>query len=128
MKDRKIAVKGITLIALVVTIVVLLILAGITIGTLTGDKGIVNEANLAKKQAEIVALEEQIEAAILIAKQKYREPTLEQVIAEIEKIDTVDNVDKESGDIISTLGYIIKEKLNDYLEKTNLPSEDEINP
>ena len=128
MKGRKIAAKGITLIALVVTIVVLLILAGITIGTLTGDKGIVNEANLAKKQAEIVALEEQIEAAILIAKQKYREPTLEQVIAEIEKIDTVDNVDKESGDIISTLGYIIKEKLNDYLEKTNLPSEDEINP
>lgn len=32
--------KGITLIALVITIIVLLILAGITIATLTGDNGI----------------------------------------------------------------------------------------
>ena len=33
--------KGITLIALVITIIVLLILAGITIATLTGDNGII---------------------------------------------------------------------------------------
>ena len=32
--------KGITLIALVITIIVLLILAGVTIATLTGDNGI----------------------------------------------------------------------------------------
>ena len=36
--------KGITLIALVVTIVVLLILAGVSIGTLTGDNGIIGQA------------------------------------------------------------------------------------
>lgn len=40
---------GITLIALVVTIIVLLILAGITIGTLTGDNGIISKANEAKE-------------------------------------------------------------------------------
>ena len=31
--------KGITLIALVITIIVLLILAGVTVATLTGDNG-----------------------------------------------------------------------------------------
>ena len=34
-------VKGITLIALVITIIVLLILAGVTIATLTGDNSII---------------------------------------------------------------------------------------
>ena len=36
--------KGITLIALVITIIVLLILAGVTIATLTGDNGILTKA------------------------------------------------------------------------------------
>ena len=39
--------QGITLVALVITIIVLLILAGITIGTLSGDNGILN--NTGKK-------------------------------------------------------------------------------
>ena len=38
--------KGITLIALVVTIVVLLILAGASIAMLTGNNGIITQANL----------------------------------------------------------------------------------
>ena len=37
--------KGITLVALVVTIVILLILAGITIASLTGDNGSIMEWN-----------------------------------------------------------------------------------
>lgn len=41
--------NGITLIALVITIVVLIILSAVTIGSLTGKKGIVTQANLAKK-------------------------------------------------------------------------------
>ena len=41
--------EGITLIALVITIIVLLILAGITIATLTGDNGILTKVNEAKK-------------------------------------------------------------------------------
>ena len=40
--------NGITLIALVITIIVLLILAGVTIATLTGDNGILTQANKAK--------------------------------------------------------------------------------
>lgn len=45
--------EGITLIALVITIIVLLILAGITIATLTGDNGILTKINEAKEQTEI---------------------------------------------------------------------------
>ena len=40
--------KGITLIALVVTIVVLLILAGTSISMLTGENGIINQAQTAQ--------------------------------------------------------------------------------
>lgn len=45
--------EGITLIALVITIIVLLILAGITIATLTGNNGILTKTNEAKEQTEI---------------------------------------------------------------------------
>ena len=45
--------KGITLIALVVTIVIILILAGITVGMVTSDNGILKETKNAKEQAEI---------------------------------------------------------------------------
>lgn len=42
--------RGITLIALVITIIVLLILAGITISMLTGENGILNKASKAKEE------------------------------------------------------------------------------
>ena len=51
--------KGVTLIALVVTIVVLLILAGVSIAMLTGDNGIITKAQEAKEKTEQAALEEQ---------------------------------------------------------------------
>ena len=44
--------KGITLIALVITIIVLLILAGVTIAMLTGDNGILTKTNQAKINTE----------------------------------------------------------------------------
>ena len=53
--------KGITLIALVITIIVLLILAGVTIATLTGDNGILTKANEAKTRTNEKDEEEQIE-------------------------------------------------------------------
>lgn len=50
MKLRK--EKGITLIALVITIIVLLILAGITIATLTGENGILKKASKAGEETK----------------------------------------------------------------------------
>ena len=45
--------KGITLIALVITIIVLLILAGVSIAMLTGQNGILSQAQNASTQTEI---------------------------------------------------------------------------
>ncbi len=53
--------KGITLIALAVTIVVMLILAGISITALTGDNGLIENAIWAAFAQEMTALKEQIE-------------------------------------------------------------------
>ena len=50
--------KGITLIALVVTIIVLLVLAGISIVMLTGQNGILNRANEAKEKTGVAQKEE----------------------------------------------------------------------
>lgn len=44
--------KGITLIALIITIIVLLILAGISIATLTGENGILTKASKAKEKTK----------------------------------------------------------------------------
>ena len=49
---KKTNVKGITLIALVVTIVVLLILAGVSIAMLTGENGIITQSQNAKVETE----------------------------------------------------------------------------
>ena len=57
--------KGITLIALIVTIIVLLILAGITIGAITGDNGIINQAQSAKTENERSDIEEQINVIVI---------------------------------------------------------------
>ena len=52
--------KGITLIALVVTIIILIILAGISISTLTGKNGILNQANSAKIMTIVSGIKEEI--------------------------------------------------------------------
>lgn len=55
---------GITLIALVITIIVLLILAGITISTLTGQNGILTQATNSKEKNEIARVEETVRLAV----------------------------------------------------------------
>ena len=60
--------KGITLIALVITIIVLLILAGVTISMLTGENGILNQATNAKNATDKSEFEEQVSLAVMAAK------------------------------------------------------------
>ena len=57
--------KGITLLALVITIIFLLILAGVTIATLTGDNGLIKRAQDAKIATEIASIKEEIQTDIL---------------------------------------------------------------
>ena len=57
--------KGITLIALVITIIILLILAAVTIATLTGDNGILTKAKDAKETTNIEAAKEKINLEVM---------------------------------------------------------------
>ena len=59
MQKRNENTRGITLIALVITVIVLLILAGVTIGSLTGDNGILTRAKEAKEKTEQAQKEEE---------------------------------------------------------------------
>ena len=56
--------KGITLIALVITIIVLLILAGVSIAMLTGDNGILTQAGNAQTATREAEIKEAISLAV----------------------------------------------------------------
>lgn len=113
--------KGITMVALVVTIVVLLILASITLAALSGDDGIINNAQKAKEETEIAQWEEKIDAAIIDAENKHRDPTLDDVIEELIKdgiIEDESKVDRNTGAITTKEPvHTIEGKLDDYLDK-----------
>ena len=60
--------KGITLIALVITIIILLILAGVTINMLTGDNGILKQATNARETNSKAEFEEQVKLAVIASR------------------------------------------------------------
>ena len=64
MKKINMKEKGITLIALVITIIVLLILAGVTIATLMGDNGILTKATESKNKTEEGEEEEKVKLSV----------------------------------------------------------------
>ncbi len=56
--------KGVTLVALVITIIVLLILAGVSIAMLTGDNGILTKATSSRDESLKAEAKEQVSMAI----------------------------------------------------------------
>ena len=66
--NQKETQKGITLIALVITIIVLLILAGVSIAMLTGQNGILTQAQNAKTTTENKSAEEKVKLAVMGAR------------------------------------------------------------
>ena len=99
--------KGITLIALVITIIILLILASVTIATLTGENGLITKAMEAREKTEIGAIEEQLRLAQMSAKLKTQggDITIEDLIEELEK-QGVDFEREENGTLIIEGKYI----------------------
>ena len=76
--------NGITLIALVITIIVLLILAGVSIATLTGPNGLLTRANQAKEETQMAGEEElrkltQAEATTHLEEYEYQDLNGEKV-------------------------------------------------
>ena len=80
-KEQK---RGITLIALVITIIVLLILAGISISMLSGDNSILKKASEAKEKSGTTGTKEQIQiatmATLLNGNGKIKDTTLREEI------------------------------------------------
>ena len=77
--------KGITLIALVITIIVLLILAGVSIAMLTGQNGILTQAQNSKTTTEYKSAEEKVKLAIMAARSQSETGALDvdKLVAEI---------------------------------------------
>lgn len=65
--------KGITLVALVITIIVLLILAGVSIAMLTGDNGLLGRATSAAKTSKIAEAKEAAQLDVNAAMAAYYE-------------------------------------------------------
>ena len=111
--------KGITLIALVVTIVVLLILAGISIRTVFSDDGVISKSRDAKTNTEYATLEDRVDLAIADAKSKNINPTIDNIITELINegvIIDATQVNTETGEITTNdPSYKITGKLDQYI-------------
>ena len=98
--------KAITLIALVVTIVVILILAGITVGMVTSDNGILKETKNAKQQAEIDNEKSIVERAKMLAMMRSKNGAITYEIFEPALKDESGKIStdvSDAGDIIEVL-------------------------
>lgn len=90
--------EGITLIVLVITIVVLMILASVTVSTLTGDNGLISFS----KETKIEKIEEQVKKSIqteLLEKKlgnSNGEISNEEIVAILEKYGTI-NYDSDGN-------------------------------
>ena len=103
MYEQKNKQRGITLIALVVSIIVLIILAGVSIAMLVGENGIITQAQKAKEETEQAQVEEQrqlamLEASVHLEKYEYTDSNGEKVnipaqcaVSKVEGENTLEN-------------------------------------
>ena len=110
---KKVENAGITLIALIVTIVILLILAGVTLNLVLGDNGIISKAKEAKEKTIAAQQKESLELsyidAIISANTSENEEDIIKIIEDaitklnlrgIYKIQVTINQDNETGKFI----------------------------
>ncbi len=120
--------KGITLIALVITIIVLLILAGISIAMLTGENGILTKAKTAQKETDEATAKEKVQVAVLGSYDKDGTLNFKELKDNLEKeedISIIDGNDKFpiTVSVDSQYVFVIDEKAN-ISYKSNDSSED----
>jgi hypothetical protein len=109
--------QGITLIALIITIIVLLILAGISIASLTGQNGILSKADIAKTETTKARAEEQVRLAVLGSYDTNAKLDINQVQDNLNKIDGEVSVSDTNGNfpviaIVDGYKFIINENGN----------------
>ena len=102
MKEKMKRRNGITLIALVITIIVLLILAGVTIVSITGENGILNKAINARDNNAKASVEERIEIEVLGSYDSNGNLNLDNLNNNLKNVDGL----KYNGDVISSSNKI----------------------
>lgn len=103
--------KGITLIALVITIIVLLILAAVSVSTLTGENGILTKATKAKEDTQKEATREKVQMAVLASYNQNGDVDITILKKELEKIGgTVTDTNEEFPVTVDDYTFIIDEK------------------
>ncbi len=108
MKEKLKERKGVTLIALVITIIVLLILAGVSIAMLSGDNGLLTKAEKAKEETEIADIIERAKVDILgVQSNNKGDITQKQLDETLAKYGTVSG-EGENKILTTNKGYIIK--------------------
>lgn len=114
--------KGITLIALVITIIILLILAGISISMLTGQNGILNRAQEAKVKDEESQAQEEVTIAVnyLQIENETSSATLTQENKRKILEDELKKSAKDSTVIINGNGYKVNHRKYDFYIDENL--------
>ena len=108
--------KGITLVALVITIIVLLILSGVTISALSGENGIITNAIKAKKMTTLSQCKEEYEMFIteeMIKNNKFQKTSL--VAGETNLIYNTQKTD-ETGNIYNVIPSLKNNEYNKKLE------------
>ena len=91
--------KGITLIALVITIIVLLILAGVSIATLMGEGGILGKATTAKNETNQANVKEQVQIAVMGSYDQNGKLNVEELKQELEKIEKIGTITDTDGNL-----------------------------
>ena len=97
--------KGITIIALIITIIVLLIIAGISVGALTSNNSVIKRANNAKETTEEAGIKEVLKESYVVTAGKNRRAivTEEALQEEINKTYPEAEVAKEENKFIVLL-------------------------
>ena len=139
MQKQKNKQRGITLIALVVTIIVLIVLAGVSIAMIIGDNGILTRATEASKQSETASVKEQaqLDIANWISDrlENGEDTTLDDItVKNIIKTANANNANKyykelQNDKIITQSGYeILYSELYSNSNVETLPSTEETQP
>ncbi len=97
--------KGITLIALVITIIVILILAGVSINTLFGDNGLLTKADEARTANERAGAYDKVATEVLASYDN--DGTLNEEILR-------NNLKARGGDVEEGSGFPVKVTMNNY--------------
>ena len=82
--------NGITLIALVITIIVMLILAGVVISMVVGDNGIITKSKQAKKATLIAEITDHLSGALTTADMEEQSTTNSDILANFKFVSSVD--------------------------------------